>query len=241
MQTQQNATTQQSQLLQEISSQKIAITGSLTNLKNLLSNYQTLAAKVGSDQATKQYGQQVKALQNIVDSYMQRTSTQEQHFKATTADIQQLGQWYNSNQQAIKVLIQRINSLCDDIENHTITIETTKLAPQMIKEAFEDLTSMNVAQYLDHINYKNFTNALNLSVEASSEASNNAKSYADISKQFLTTFKTGITWLMIWGGVLLLSNLLIMGTLMLPGIWKGLSIFVLAISITAFTFTWKHT
>lgn len=196
---------------------------------------------MGSDQATKQYGQQVKALQNIVDSYMKRSSTQEQHFKATTADIQQLGQWYNSNQQAIKVLIQRINSLCSDIENHTVTIETTKLAPQMIKEAFEDLTNMSVAQYLDHINYKNFTDALNLSVQTASQASLNAQLYAEVSEKFLSTFQNGIFWLMIWGATLLLSNLLVMGTLMLPGIWKILSVFVLTISVVVFIFTWKHT
>ncbi|WHO86605.1 hypothetical protein [Limosilactobacillus oris] len=241
MQTKQDATTQQSQLLQEISSQRSAITDSITKLKDLLSDYQTLAAKVGSDQATKQYGQQVKALQNIVDSYMKRSSSQEQHFKATTADIQQLGQWYNSNQQAIKVLIQRINALCSDIENHTVTIETTKLAPEMLKEAFEDLTKMSVAQYVDHINYKNYTDVLKLSVQTASQASTSAKLYASVSKQFLTTFQKGIFWLMIWGAALLLSNLLVMGTLMLPGIWKGLSIVVLAISITVFIFTWKHT
>lgn len=172
---------------------------------------------------------------------MQRSSAQEQHFKATTADIQQLGQWYNSNQQAIKVLIQRINSLCSDIENHTVTIETTKLAPKMIKEAFEDLTEMSVAQYVDHINYKNYTDALNISVQTSSQASHDAQLYAEISKQFLSTFQKGIFWLMIWGAALLLSNLLVMGTLMLPGIWKMLSVLVLVLSVTAFTFTWKHT
>lgn len=172
---------------------------------------------------------------------MKRSSAQEQHFKATTADIQQLGQWYNANQQAIQLLIQRINALCSDIENHTVTVKTTKLAPELLKEAFEDLTNMNVAQYLDHINYKNYTNALKVSVQASSQESLNAKLYATLSKQYLLTFQTGIFWLMIWGASLLLSNLLVMGTLLLPGAWKILSVLVLIMSVTVFIFTWKHT
>ena len=100
---------------------------------------------------------------------------------------------------------------------------------------------MSVAQYVDHINYKNYTDALNISVQTSSQASHDAQLYAEISKQFLSTFQKGIFWLMIWGAALLLSNLLVMGTLMLPGIWKMLSVLVLVLSVTAFTFTWKHT
>lgn len=164
-----------------------------------------------------------------------------QHVKATNADLKELGQWYTENQQAIKLLVQRINKLCSDIETHQIHININKQVPFLLKQAFEQLVGMNVAQYLAHINYQNYTNALNVAVQRSDDASANAQLFADYCKQYLETFHKGLYWLMLWLPCLLLSNLLVMGTLLLPSTWKVLSVLVTAVIVVTSVFTWKHT
>ncbi len=210
-------------------------------MKAHLSDFQAIAAQAGNDKATQEYGQQVSALQNLVDSYMAKSSETVQHVKATTADVKQLGQWYTENQKAIKALVMRINALCADIENHQIHVNINKEVPFLLKQAFEQLTDMSVAQYLDHINYKSYTDALNVSVEQSGQASNNAQLYASYCKEYLETFRKSLFWLMLWLPCLLVSNLLVMGTLLLPDAWKILSVLVTIVIIPAFILTWKHT
>lgn len=212
----------------------------LTSLKSHLSDFQAIAAKAGNDEATKTYGQQVSALQNLVDSYMAKSSETVQHVKATTADVKQLGTWYTENQKAIKTLVMRINRLCSDIENHQIHVNINKQVPLLLKQAFEQLVGMNTAQYLDHINYKNYTSALNVAVQQSDNASANAQLYADYCKQSLETFRKGTYWLMLWLPCLMLSNLLVMGTLLLPSVWKVLSILVTIVIVATAIFTWRH-
>lgn len=58
------------------------------------------------------------------------------------------------------MLFLRINTLCADIENHQIHVNINKEVPFLLKQVFEQLTDMSVAQYLDHINYK--TNTKNM-------------------------------------------------------------------------------
>lgn len=213
----------------------------LTNLKAHLTDFQAIAAKAGNDEATKAYGQQVTALQHLVDSYMSRSNETVQHVKATNADLKELGQWYTENQQAIKLLVQRINKLCSDIETHQIHVNINEQVPLLLKQAFEQLVGMNVGQYLDHINYQNYTKALNVAVQRSDNASANAQLFADYCKQYLESFRKGMYWLMLWLPCLLLSNLLVMGTLLLPGAWKVLSVLVTTVIVVASIFTWKHT
>lgn len=209
----------------------------LTKLKAQISDFETLAAKVGFDKASQQLGQQVGSLQSLVDSYLKRSSVNEQHYKATDADIKQLGAWYKANQQAIRALVQRINHLCDDIENQTITIKVEKAAPTILKQEFEKIMGVSVKQYVDQINIEAIKQALSIPVNQANTASSNAQLYAGWMNQKL---QSSMLTILLWLCTTVVGVICTVGCMLLPGWFKLITLVVLAVYAVVMVISWIH-
>jgi len=209
----------------------------LAKLKAQISDFETLAAKVGFDKASQQLGQQVGSLQSLVDSYMKRSSVNEQHYKATDADIKQLGSWYKANQEAIRGLVQRINRLCDDVESQTVTIKVEQAAPDILKQEFEKVMGMSVKQYVDRININAIKQAFAVSVKQANTASSNAQLYAGWMNQKL---QSSMLTVLLWHCTTAVGITCLVGCMLLPGWFKLVSLVVLAIYAVVMVVSWIH-
>lgn len=209
-------------------------------MKDQLSNFQQIAVKAGYNEAGKSLGQQVDAMQRLVDSYLKRSSAQEQHYKATDADIKQLGSWFTQNQQAISKVCNNINNLCSDIEHMTVTIKVEKAAPNILKKEFEKIAGMSTAAFIKTINIQALNHVLNSKVSQATQANANTQLAAAWVNQGLIVFRESLLLIVAWLIMTVITITASISSLFLPGALKGLSFVIIAIYLVVILLSWKQ-
>lgn len=209
-------------------------------MKDQLSNFQQIAVKAGYDDAVKSLGQQVDAMQRLVDSYLKRSSVQEQHYKATDADVKQLGSWFSQNQASISQICHNINNLCTDIEHMTVKIQVEKAAPDILRKEFEKIAGMSTVAFIKSINVQALKQVLDSKIDQATQADANTQLTGAWVNQGLLVFRGSLLLIVSWLIMTVIAITIAVSSLFLPGVLKGISFIIIAIYLVIMLLSWKQ-